>query len=115
MAVHHFNVPVAPDVSDRFMVLHYTDWESLNGRNINNWVLGGGDLQLSPFVTTVGLASTATRREAANVVMPKRRCKLFVTPRDVLCVLCDALLYNLAHCRLFPLWPSIIESDIFNV
>ena len=38
MAVHHFNVPVAPDVSDRFMVLHYTDWESLNGRNINNWV-----------------------------------------------------------------------------
>ena len=38
MAVHHFNVPVAPDISDRFMVLHYTDWESLNGRNINNWV-----------------------------------------------------------------------------
>ena len=38
MAVHHFNVPVALDVSDRFMVLHYTDWESLNGRNINNWV-----------------------------------------------------------------------------
>ena len=35
-AVHHFNVPVALDVLDRFIALHYTDWELLNGRNINN-------------------------------------------------------------------------------
>ena len=35
-AVHHFNVPVWPDVFDRFIALHYTDWESLNGRYINN-------------------------------------------------------------------------------
>ena len=35
-AVHHFNVPALLDVLDRFIALHYTDWESLNGRNINN-------------------------------------------------------------------------------
>ena len=35
-AVHHFNVPAPLDVLDRFIALHYTDWESLNGRNINN-------------------------------------------------------------------------------
>ena len=35
-AVHHFNVPARLDVLDRFIALHYTDWESLNGRNINN-------------------------------------------------------------------------------
>ena len=35
-AVHHFNVPVASDILDRFIALHYTDWELLNGRNINN-------------------------------------------------------------------------------
>ena len=51
MAVHHFNVPVAPDVSDRFMVLHYTDWESLNGRNINNWVRAEAT-PCAAFVTT---------------------------------------------------------------
>ena len=38
VVVHHFNVPVPADVLDRFIALHYTDWESLNGRNINNWV-----------------------------------------------------------------------------
>ena len=36
VVVHHFNVPVPADVLDRFIALHYTDWESLNGRNINN-------------------------------------------------------------------------------
>ena len=36
LAVHHFNVPAPLDVLDRFIALHYTDWESLNGRNINN-------------------------------------------------------------------------------
>ena len=36
LAVHHFNVPALLDVLDRFIALHYTDWESLNGRNINN-------------------------------------------------------------------------------
>ena len=36
LAVHHFNVPARLDVLDRFIALHYTDWESLNGRNINN-------------------------------------------------------------------------------
>ena len=36
VVVHHFNVPALLDVLDRFIALHYTDWESLNGRNINN-------------------------------------------------------------------------------
>jgi hypothetical protein len=36
LAVHHFNVPVASDILDRFIAVHYTDWELLNGRNINN-------------------------------------------------------------------------------
>ena len=36
LAVHHFNVPARLDVLDRFIALHYTDWESLNGPNINN-------------------------------------------------------------------------------
>ena len=36
LAVDHPWVRVAFDVLDRFIALHYTDWELLNGRYINN-------------------------------------------------------------------------------
>jgi len=49
-AVHHFNVPVASDILDRFIAVHYTDWELLNGRNINNVAAEPGPPR--HFVTT---------------------------------------------------------------
>ena len=51
-AVHHFNVPARLDVLDRFIALHYTDWELLNGRDINKTLTSGF------VIPAVGVVST---------------------------------------------------------
>ena len=52
LAVDHFNVHVSPDIFDRFIALHYTDWELLNGRDINKTLTSGF------VIPAVGVVST---------------------------------------------------------